>query len=190
MKIVAPNQLPLTTLERALQPLSATLSTTLNWLVSCGMQRRGSTTTMLQPVLMRMGKLKTMEGMKHVADIPRSLLQPTTAELIETHSTDGVGQDVCCWLWSFQMCWTEWSWRCQWECPVPCLLLWTWVSLPYFHYPTCDKLYLHTFHSGNFALEPAYATGSKPCESCPYTHKYCTNNLCCECCVCWCYHSL
>ena len=36
-------------------------------------------------------------------------------------------------------------------------------------------------HSGNFANEPAYNTGSKPCESCPYTHKYCTNNLCCEC---------
>ena len=46
------------------------------------------------------------------------------------------------------------------------------------------KRSLHTFHSGNFALEPAYTTGSKPCESCPYTHKYCTNNLCCECCVC------
>ena len=32
-----------------------------------------------------------------------SIMQPTT-ELIQTHSTDGVGQDVCCWLWSFQMC--------------------------------------------------------------------------------------
>ena len=40
---------------------------------------------------------------------------------------------------------------------------------------------MSVFHSGNFANEPAYATGSTPCESCPYTHKYCTNNLCCEC---------
>ena len=50
-----------------------------------------------------------------------------------------------------------------------------------------DLLYTHYYmyitdlvFRGNFANEPPYSTGSKPCESCPYTHKYCTYNLCCK----------
>ena len=43
-----------------------------------------------------------------------------------------------------------------------------------------DHVLLQSIYSGNFANEPPYTTGSKSCDSCPYTHKYCTNNLCCK----------
>ena len=39
---------------------------------------------------------------------------------------------------------------------------------------------LQSSHRGNFANEPPYTTGTKPCESCPYDYKYCVKNLCCK----------
>lgn len=41
-------------------------------------------------------------------------------------------------------------------------------------------LLFYVIHSGNFANEPPYSTGSAPCGACPYTHEYCVNNLCCK----------
>ena len=71
MKIATLSLPLLTTLERVLQLLPATQSTTLNWLANCGMGRRNSSTTTWQPVWMKMGMPMRMESLRPVEDILR-----------------------------------------------------------------------------------------------------------------------
>ena len=47
-------------------------------------------------------------------------------------------------------------------------------------YFVCSIKLTNPFRRGNFAGEPPYTTGSKPCESCPYDRSYCNKNLCGE----------
>ena len=71
MRIATANRPTLTTWERALRPPSATLSTTRSSSASCGMERRGTSTTTQQAVMMRMGMQMMMEAMKPVEDTHR-----------------------------------------------------------------------------------------------------------------------
>ena len=111
MRIATHSPPALTTLERVLQPLPATQSTTLNSLASYGMERGDFSTTMQQLVWMRMEISMRMESLRPVEDILR-YIHDQSIKLLSFHIiscltifiVDGVGQDVCYGLWSFQMC--------------------------------------------------------------------------------------
>ena len=69
-------------------------------------------------------------------------MQPTTAELIQTHSTDGVGQDVCCCCGAFRCAELNGA---EEPMKMPCFLSAT-MDLGQFTEASllnCDKLYLH-----------------------------------------------
>ena len=111
MRIATHSPPALTTLERVLRPLSATQSTTLNSLASCGMEREDSSTTMQQlvwmrmEISMRMGSLRPAEDtLRYIHDQSIKLLLFHIISCLTIFIADGVGQDVCYGLWSFQMC--------------------------------------------------------------------------------------